>query len=209
MGFYEERIFPWMCDRMMDAPPMERLTRAALADVTGDVLEIGFGSGRSLAFYPTTGITRLTALEPSHGMTARARDRVAAAPFPVELVPGAGERLPFAEEQFDAVVLVFTLCSVDDPAQVIGEAKRVLKAGGRLHFVEHVASRHPGHRRWQERLNPLQRAFACGCNLNRDPLAIAEAAGLHVELGTHDIQPDFPMFPTLFPVSRCVAVKRA
>lgn len=208
MGFYEERIFPWMCDKMMDAPPMARLTRAALADVAGDVLEIGFGSGRSLAFY-TGDITRLTALEPSEGMTARARARIAEAPFPVELVPGAGERLPFDDERFDAVVLVFTLCSVSDPAQVIKEAKRVLKTDGRLHFVEHVASRHPRHRRWQERLNPLQRAFACGCNLNRDPLAIAQDAGLQVELGTHDIQPDFPMFPTLFPVSRCVAVKRA
>ncbi|MEO0501605.1 MAG: class I SAM-dependent methyltransferase, partial [Pseudomonadota bacterium] len=159
MGIYAKRLFPLICDRAMRAPELQA-RRAQLVDGTsGDVLEIGFGTGLSARFYDPGRVRRLIALEPSDGMTAKSLARIAAARVPIEMLELAGEDLPLPDASVDHVVCSLTLCSVADPARVLSEIRRVLWPGGALHFLEHVRSERPKIARWQDRLNGMQRRF--------------------------------------------------
>jgi SAM-dependent methyltransferase len=178
MGIYSERIFPWLLDRALGHPAIDARRAALVGAASGDVLEIGFGSGATLPFYDAGRVKQLTVVEPSDGMNRRAAGRLAASPVPVRSVPGAGEGLPFADASFDTVVTCLTLCSVDDPPQVLAEIRRVLRSGGRFLFLEHVLSDDADRRRWQVRLTPLQKIVGVGCHLDRDTAAMVRAAGL-------------------------------
>ncbi|MEO8289990.1 MAG: class I SAM-dependent methyltransferase [Gaiellaceae bacterium] len=145
-----------------------------VASLEGDVLEVGAGTGLNLPHYEQA--ARVVALEPDPSMAKRLPARVAAAGVPVEIVPGTAESIPFPDETFDAAVVTFVLCSVEDPQAALGEVRRVLKPGGRLVLLEHV--RGEGRvARWQDRLTPLHRKLAGNCHLNRDPRAAVSAAG--------------------------------
>jgi ubiquinone/menaquinone biosynthesis C-methylase UbiE len=140
----------------------------------GEVLEIGAGTGRNLPHYERAG--RVVAVEPDPSMAKRLPKRAAEARVPVEIVSGSAESLPFADETFDAAVVTFVLCSVDEPAAVLAEIRRVLKPGGRLVLLEHV--RAEGRlARWQDRFTPLHTKLAGNCRLNRDTLSAVSAAG--------------------------------
>jgi SAM-dependent methyltransferase len=178
MGIYSERIFPWLLDRALGHPAIDARRAALVGAASGDVLEIGFGSGATLPFYDAGRVKQLTVVEPSDGMNRRAAGRLAASPVPVRSVPGAGEGLPFADASFDTVVTCLTLCSVDDPPQVLAEIRRVLRSGGSFLFLEHVLSDDADRRRWQVRLTPLQKIVGVGCHLDRDTAALVRAAGL-------------------------------
>jgi SAM-dependent methyltransferase len=132
--FYERRIFPWVIDAGMR--PLEVLRAPTLADASGEVLEIGFGTGLNLPHYPP-GVTKLVTSDPLDALPARVRSRIEAAPFPVEVhhLP-ADRRLPFEDGRFDCVTMTFTLCTIPDPVAAVREMRRVLAPGGRLLFVE-------------------------------------------------------------------------
>ncbi len=198
-NFYAERVFPWMLDSMLKGRAVDGLTREALAPAHGDVLEIGFGSARSLPHYGNA-VTSLWTVEPSNGMSRRAQGRIAAARFPVHMQPGTGEALPFEAARFDTVSLILTLCSVADVGAVLREARRVLKPGGSLVTMEHVAADVPRWQGWQRRLEPVQRVFACGCHLTRDPEALGTAAGFAWQRADRRVVPEFPGKPELFPI---------
>jgi len=179
-GFYERRVFPWLNDVLGGAPALQELRRETLSSAAGRVIEIGFGSGANLSYYPGT-VTAVTGVEPNAGMTDRAVGRAHATPVPVRIVEGVAEDLPFGDESFDAAVTTLTLCSVRDPVRVVGELHRVLREGGRLFVLEHGLSPDATVARWQERLNGFQRVVACGCNLNRSIIALVSAAGFEFE----------------------------
>jgi ubiquinone/menaquinone biosynthesis C-methylase UbiE len=143
----------------------------------GDVLEIGVGSGLNLAFYEAAKVTKVTGLDPSAPLLARAARRVATARVPVELVRGHAEHLPFPDHAFDSAVITYSLCSVDDPARALAELRRVLRRDGELVFVEHGLARDAATRRWQRRLTPVWRRVGGGCHLDRDIAAILRDAG--------------------------------
>lgn len=154
-----------------------------LAGVEGDVLEVGAGTGANLAHYGPL-VRRLVLAEPDRHMRARLAALVAARPpgVPVEVVDAPAERLPFADATFDAVVSTLVLCSVDDLPATLAELRRVLRPGGRLHFLEHVAATdRPGRLRWQRRLEPVWRRVAGGCRLTRTTGDAIAAAGFEVE----------------------------
>jgi SAM-dependent methyltransferase len=98
-GFYESRVFPWLNDRLSADPALQQIRAEAVSGARGRVLEIGFGSGLNLAHYPPA-VQSLVAVDPNEGMHARARPRIAAAPFPVEVIQGTAERLPLADARF-------------------------------------------------------------------------------------------------------------
>jgi ubiquinone/menaquinone biosynthesis C-methylase UbiE len=200
MGIYSERIFPWLLDRSLSHPRIEARRAALVGQAVGDVLEIGFGSGMTLPFYDPAKVTRLTVLEPSEGMNRRAAARLAASPVPVTSVPGAGEGLPFADASFDSVITCLTLCSVADVPQVLAEIRRVLRPGGHFLFLEHVASDDPARRKWQDRLNPVQRIVGVGCNLNRDTATMVRAAGFTLPECTRELEPAFGAVAPLVPL---------
>lgn len=155
---------------------MGRHRRELLAEVAGDVLEIGFGTGLNLPYY-SSDVRRLCAIEPNPGMLAIAAKRHPQAPFPVELFERGGEDLPFAASQFDCVVSTWTLCSIPDVAAALAEIRRVLKPEGRFYFVEHGLSQEPGVGAWQRRLTPIQKCIGDGCHLDRDMAQLVQNAG--------------------------------
>jgi ubiquinone/menaquinone biosynthesis C-methylase UbiE len=176
MGFYAERILPRLLDKSLDRAEFAALRRAALADVRGEILEIGFGTGLNLPHYPAT-VRHLTTVDSSAGMSKLARQRIDASPIAVDQRVLDGARLPFADDSFDTVVSTFTLCSIGAVDGALRELRRVLRPGGRFHFVEHGLSDDPQVQRWQHRLTPVQRLVAGGCHLDRDIAALIAGAG--------------------------------
>ena len=167
MGLYSQVIFPRLLDWVMSGPEFAQYRRELLADVEGEVLEIGFGTGLNLAYYPET-VRKLIAIDPNAGMNQLARRRVESASIEVESRQLSGENLPLADNSFDSVVCTWTLCSIAQVEQALQEIHRVLKPGGRFFFIEHGLSNEPPIQTWQHRLTPLQKRIADGCHLDRD-----------------------------------------
>ena len=166
MGFYANKLFPWVLD-VTEPKEMAEQRRLLLSGATGEILEIGIGTGINLLYYPKD-IKALTAVEPSDAMRPKAIQRADASGRTIEWHQGWGEHLPFEEGRFDTVVIVDVLCSVDNVDAVLSDAYRVLKPGGRLHFLEHGLAREDRIRKWQIRLNGLSKFIASGCELTRD-----------------------------------------
>ncbi len=156
MGLYSRVVFPHPCDWVMSEPRMSRLRSELLADVGGEVLEIGFGTGLNLPHYPAH-VRRITTVDPNPGMNRLAHRRIAEGGMSVDQRTLRGEQLPFADESFDCVVSTWTLCSIPDAGRALGEVYRVLRPGGQFVFLEHGISDDPAVRRWQRRLSHLLR----------------------------------------------------
>ena len=180
MGLYSDFIFPWLIERESNDPRLAAIRRSMLRGVSGRILEIGFGTGADLPFYPPE-VRRLVIVEPSAGMNRSAARHVAAWGGEIEPHRLAGERLPFPDASFDTVVVAFLLCSVADPAAVLAETRRVLRPGGAYHLLEHVISSDPRARAWQRRLDGLNAAVWCGCHLVRDTEPVIAAAGFRFD----------------------------
>jgi ubiquinone/menaquinone biosynthesis C-methylase UbiE len=174
MGLYSQVVVPLLCDFGLDRPFVARYRRELLAHASGAILEIGFGTGLNLPCYPAH-VRKVTAVDPNVGMYRRARGRIKQAGIEVDRRVLGGERLPFEDGAFDCVVSTFTLCSIEDVGQALGEVYRVLKPGGKFLFLEHGLSPEPGVQKWQRRLNWLQMLLADGCHLDRDIRALVTA----------------------------------
>ncbi len=166
MGWYAEVVFPRLCDFLLGQRGVARHRRALLASARGDVLEVGFGTGLNLPFYPQA-VRQVTAVDPNRGMHRLARRRIRQSAVAVVYRPASGEELPFGDAAFDCVVSTFTLCSIDQVARALGEIYRVLRPGGRFLFLEHGLSPEPRVQWWQHRLNRLEMRLADGCRLDR------------------------------------------
>ena len=185
MGFYDDRVLPHVINVVMNNKYTREIRGRVCTGLHGEVVEIGFGTGHNLPFLPPE-VTSLRAVEPAGLGVRLAADRIAASPVPVEVVGLDGQRLPLADESADAVLCTWSLCTIPDPVAAVAEMRRVLRPGGRLHFVEHGRAPDEKVRRWQDRLNGIQQRLAGGCNLNRDIPAILQAGGLRVtELETY------------------------
>lgn len=174
----------WMRNRLLDLAmrQMNDLRTEALSDARGEVLEVGFGTGLNLAYYPAR-VTSLTALDPNStdGLPAVA-ERLSAAPFAVEQCRlRADGELPFDAGRFDTVVTTWTLCSIPDPERALLEMRRVLKPGGHYLFMEHGRAPVASTARWQDRINPLWRRLSDGCNVNRSIDRIVERSGFELD----------------------------
>jgi ubiquinone/menaquinone biosynthesis C-methylase UbiE len=174
VGFFSQRIVPRLCDLLLNKSLLARHRRGLLAQAHGDVLEVGFGTGLNLPYYPER-VHKLTAVDPNPGMHRLAEKRVRQAGIEVDQQVLSGERLPFGDSRFDCAVSTFTLCSIEDVAQALREVYRVLISGGTFLFLEHGLSPEPGVQKWQRRLNWLQVRLANGCHLDRDMKALVAA----------------------------------
>ena len=177
MSVYADRVLPHLINVVMDTKQTRAIRQRVCADLTGEVLEIGFGTGHNLPFIPS-GVTRLLAVEPSTHSVELARKRVGASRVAVEVVGLDGQQLPVEDGSADAVLCTWSLCTIPDPVAAVREARRVLRAGGTFHFAEHGRAPDEKVRRWQDRLNGFERKVAGGCNLNRDIAAILREGGL-------------------------------
>lgn len=179
MGWYRDRLFPHVLDWVMRQRPFDRERATTLADAAGDVLEIGFGTGLNLPYYPAT-VEQLTVVDPVELLPDRVQHRLAKAGRPVHIVRADAAAMPFDAARFDCVVSTFTLCSIPAVEAALAEIHRVLRPGGQLLFVEHGRSDDPRVARWQDRVNPVQRWLGGGCNLNRPIDRLITGAGLEL-----------------------------
>lgn len=147
----------------------------------GRVFEIGCGGGLNQEFYLTDNITGFSGIDPHEGLLDGARKRAKARGWDTEIKQGVGEEIPFAASTFDTVVCTYTLCSVQDPAQVMAELRRILKPDGKLLFLEHGRAPDPGVAKWQDRVEPVWKRLAGGCHLTRPVGAALRGSGFAVE----------------------------
>ncbi len=179
-GFYDRFILPRLIDLSCRCKVATERRAALVPRAGGAVLEVGVGSGLNLRFYSAASVTRLVAVDPSEEMLSIARRRAADIAFPVDLRRESADALSLGDRSVDTIVMTFTLCSIPEPLRALREMRRVLKPGGRLLFVEHGLAPDAGVRRWQERLNPLWKRLAGGCNLNRKIDALLGESGFRL-----------------------------
>ncbi|WP_245915916.1 class I SAM-dependent methyltransferase [Merismopedia glauca] len=151
----------------MSAANFNAYRQELLANASGDVLEIGFGTGLNLSYYPES-IHQLIAIDANPGVLPLAQKRIQSSQINVEQQLLNGEKLPMPDNTFDTVVSTWTLCSIAKVEKAIQEIYRVLKPGGKFLFIEHGLASEPGIRVWQNRLTPFQKIVGDGCHLNRN-----------------------------------------
>jgi len=194
MNLYERYILPplthWACGSRLLRARRAQLIPAA----SGDVLEIGIGSGLNFDYYDATRINSLTGIDPSAGLLSYSRQRAKSMAFPVELIPVGAEHIPLADASMDTVVVTFSLCTIADVAAALGEMRRVLKADGQLLFCEHGLAADKNVQLWQKRLDPIWGKFAGGCHLSRDIPALLRAARLRCDNLQSGYLPHAPRF---------------
>jgi ubiquinone/menaquinone biosynthesis C-methylase UbiE len=167
MGIYSRVIFPRICDFVLNTPLVAQHRRELLSGVSGEILEIGFGTGLNLPNYPEH-VRKITVVDPNPGMHGLAQKRVRQTPIEVDQRILSSEQLPFENETFDCVVSTFTLCSIEDVRRALDEVYRVLRPGGRFLFLEHGLCPDSHVQKWQRRLNWLERHLADNCHLDRN-----------------------------------------
>jgi ubiquinone/menaquinone biosynthesis C-methylase UbiE len=179
MGIYTDRVLPHIINQACGMKASNPLRERVTAGLHGEVVEIGFGSGLNVPFYPST-VKSVAAVEPADTGWKIARKRVAASPIPVERSGLDGQNLPFEDDSFDTALSTWTLCTIPDVLQALSEVRRVLRPGGTLHFVEHGLAPDAGVVHWQRRLEPVQKKLFGGCHLTRQIPALLEAAGFTI-----------------------------
>ncbi|GAA0660022.1 class I SAM-dependent methyltransferase [Kitasatospora atroaurantiaca] len=179
MGFYAEQVVPRIVNVACAMGEAGELRRRVCQGLAGEVVEIGFGSGLNIPYYPAA-VTRVDAVEPSDVGWKLAGKRLAATPVTVQRAGLDGQSLPFADDGYDSALSTWTLCTIPDAAAALRELRRVLKPGGTLHFVEHGLAPDESVRRWQWRLDPLQQRLFAGCHLTRPIVDMLTTAGFTV-----------------------------
>ena len=179
MGLYQRVIVPRVVNWACALPPIHRWRERVCAGLSGDVVEIGFGTGLNVPDYPAA-VTHVFAVEPSDVSYALAARRVGASRVRIERVGLDGHALALADESCDAALMTFTLCTVENPARVLAEVRRVLRPGASLHFLEHGVAPSARVARWQRWLDPIEQVVADGCHLTRDAPALVRAAGFEI-----------------------------
>jgi ubiquinone/menaquinone biosynthesis C-methylase UbiE len=192
MGWWERVVVPRLIGTCCAQPQIMKARSRIVPQAQGDVLELGCGGGINLSFYDMSRVKSLTGLDPSPGLLAQTRDQVATTGRNIEIHAGVGEHMPFKNAQFDTILVTFTLCSVDDPAQVMAEMKRVLRPDGRVLFLEHGAAPTPSVARWQRWIEPLWKRIGGNCHLTRPITAAYQAAGFKIVQATKAYMPKTP-----------------
>lgn len=167
MNFYDERILPHVINCTCGMKAIERQRGKVVPLAKGEVLEIGMGSGLNLKYYNPEKVSKVWGLEPSLGMQRKAEKNLSESPVPVEWLVAGCEAIPLPDDSIDTVMLTYVLCTIPDWETALKEIRRVLKPAGKLVFCEHGEAPEPNVRKWQNRINPMWKKIAGGCNLNR------------------------------------------
>jgi ubiquinone/menaquinone biosynthesis C-methylase UbiE len=183
MGYYQEQLLPRLQNKVMDRKDLREVRARVCAELSGDVVEIGFGTGLNSPHYPEA-VHRIAAVEPSALCMRIAEPRIAAAAAKVELAGLNGETLDLPTGEFDAALSTWTLCSIPNVDAALSEIRRVLKPEGKLHFVEHGRAPDASVARWQARIEPPWKHLAGGCHLTRPISELIERAGFRID-GLH------------------------
>ena len=179
MGIYDEHVLPRIINVACGMKPLRPLRSRVCEGLHGQVVEVGFGSGLNIPFYPEA-VSGVAAIEPADTGWRLAGKRLAATTVPVRRTGLDGQSLPLPDDSCDAALSTWTLCTIPDVAAALREIGRVLKPGGALHFVEHGLAPDERVRRWQYRLEPMQKRLFGGCHLTRPIADLLTAAGFTI-----------------------------
>jgi ubiquinone/menaquinone biosynthesis C-methylase UbiE len=164
----------------MDSQKINEGRKSILSKITDEeVLEIGFGTGVNLKFYPNN-VKKITGIDANEGMLKQFRKKSSNGSIEINLLRQSGEALPFPENSIKAVVSTYTLCSIKNINSALNEIYRVLRPGGKYYFLEHGLADNPKTQKWQHWLNPIQNIWADGCNLNRNMESLIRNARLKI-----------------------------
>jgi len=176
VGYYEDQVVPRFINVVLGTKELGQVRRRVASGLSGEVLEVGFGSGLNVPFYPST-ITRVQAIDPALTGRKLGAKRIAASPVPIEFVGLDGSALPLETDSIDHVLITWTMCTIPDIERALEEMRRVLRPGGQMHFIEHGRAPDAKVVRWQDRINPIEKRLAGGCNLNRPIEKLVAGAG--------------------------------
>jgi SAM-dependent methyltransferase len=197
------REHPWLAATLdVIMRPLHPARRIVVPAASGDVLEVGAGTGLNFDVYDWTRVRTLVATEPDPYMLRRARARAAALGRPIRLLATGAETLPFADASFDTVLVAWVLCTIPEPAAALAEARRVLRPGGNVVFVEHTRSVQAGVARLQAGLNPLWGRLSGGCRLDRPAVDLLRAGGFRVDRVAPFGRERWTLVPTYHGVAR-------
>ncbi|MGB3410355.1 MAG: class I SAM-dependent methyltransferase [Microthrixaceae bacterium] len=176
MGIYGERVLPRLVNLTCGSSALDRWRARVAEGLEGTVIEVGFGSGHNVPLYPSA-ITKVYAVEPAELARKLARKRIDATAIPIEYVGLDGQSISIPDDSCDGALCTFTLCTIPDVNAALAELRRVIKPGGRFHFLEHGLSPDAKVANQQHKFDPLQVRLAGGCHLTRDPAELVQAAG--------------------------------
>ena len=176
-GWWSTRVVPRITNAALGTQRHAALRAEVCAEMTGDVVELGFGSGLNVPHYPEA-VRRVSAVEPSDLAWSLSAERRQTAAVPVLRSGLDGQNLPFEDDSFDTALSTWTLCTIPDPVAALREVRRVLRPGGQFLFLEHGAAPDARVRAWQHRIDPIQRRLFAGCHLSRPISDLLEQAGL-------------------------------
>ena len=179
MGIYSEKVLPHIVNKACGMKSNTVLRQRVCEGLHGQVVEIGFGSGHNVPYYPAA-VTGVAAIEPADVGWKLAGKRLAAATVPVERTGLDGQSLPLPDDSCDTALSTWTLCTIPDVAAALQEVRRVLKPGGTLHFVEHGLAPDEKVQVWQHRLEPMQKRLFGGCHLARPIADLLTDAGFTI-----------------------------
>jgi ubiquinone/menaquinone biosynthesis C-methylase UbiE len=177
MGIYDKYVLPRLVHLTCSQSPTMRQREKVVPLATGRVLEIGIGSGLNIPLYDANKVEHLWGLDPSAEMWAIAQKTAEKHHLDAEFIHSGAESIPLENNSADTILMTFTMCTIPDVHAALDEIKRVLKPNGRLIFCEHGKAPDKSVERWQNRINPIWRALAGGCNLNRPIDALLEQSG--------------------------------
>jgi ubiquinone/menaquinone biosynthesis C-methylase UbiE len=180
LGFYHHYVYPFWIDLALSSRAYRKARARTLAPAQGRILEIGFGTGHNLQYYPEA-VSRIEAIDTDVDLDRYSQPRIAASRIDVDFHHLDAAHLPFGKESFDTVVSTLTLCSIPDVEHALGEVRRVLKPGGRFLFLEHGRAPDASLARWQDRLTPAWKPVGGGCHLNREMHELVASTGLRLD----------------------------
>jgi len=177
MGLYHKYVLPKIIDWTCKQKPNMRQREKVIPLATGNVLEIGIGSGLNLPLYNNENVNHLFAIDPSKEMWGENIVDTMNLHFEFEFMEASAENIPADNHSFDTVVTTYTLCTIPNTSKAFEEIRRVLKPNGKLIFCEHGIAQEKAMQKWQNMINPLWKHLGGGCNLNRDIPSIISSNG--------------------------------
>lgn len=181
MGLYKKYLLPkiihWTCGQNPTMRQREKVVPLAY----GKVLEVGIGTGLNLGYYNSSNVEHLTGLDPSEENWNMNKVNADSLGLDLSFVNASAEMIPAENDQFDSILITYTLCSIPDPFPSLLEIRRVLKPKGTLIFCEHGIAPDKNIERWQHLLNPAWRFLSGGCNLNRNIPELLKSGGFKIK----------------------------
>ena len=175
MGLYRDQVIPRIVSAVCSVKSARPLRGRVCAGLSGEVIEIGFGSGLNLPFYPAQ-VRQIAAVEPADVSWNMAAGRVAQTSITVQRSGRDAQSLPYPDNGFDAALSTWTLCTIPDATAALREVHRVLRSGAPIHFVEHGLAEDERVRRLQQRIDRVHVRVA-GCHVSRPIVELLTNAG--------------------------------